>query len=140
VGWRSGLALALALLAVAACVSSDRLVGGTRGTTTGTGGSPALDVVGSWRHTVIVETNGGDVQSSETAWTFETDLDCLRAVTLRSVTFGGIVDVLIRTCTYRTGTASLTVSFTDDASSITFEARLRGDTLFLDTFAFERVR
>lgn len=133
--------MALAVVAVAACVSSDRLVGGGgRRGTTGVGGSPALDVVGSWRHTVFVETDGGDVQSTETAWTFETDLDCLRAVTLRSVTFGGVVDGLVRTCTYRTGTASLTVLFDDDSFPITFGARLRGDTLFLDEFAFERVR
>lgn len=134
--------MALAAVAVAACVSSDRLVGGGQGGrgTTGVGGSPSLDLVGSWRHTVIVETGGGDIQSTETAWTFEADLDCVRAVTLRSVAFGGVVDVLVRTCTYRTGTASVTVLFTDDALPNTFGARLRGDTLFLDEFAFERVR
>ena len=130
--------MGLALLIVAACVSSDRLVGGDRGTT-GVGRSPSLDLVGSWRHTVFVQTAEGDVQSSETAWTFEADLDCLRAVTLRSVTLGGVLDVLVRTCSYRTRSASVTVVFTDDGIPITFGARLRGDTLFLDDFAFERV-
>ena len=104
------------------------------------GGRPSLDLVGSWRHTVIVETPGGDVQASETAWTFEIDLDCLRAVTLRSVSFGGIVDVQLRACTYTTGSASVAILFDDELVPITFDARLRGDTLFLDQFAFERVR
>jgi len=80
------------------------------------------------------------VQSSETAWTFESNLDCLRVVTLRSVTVGGVVDVLARTCTYQARTASVTVLFSDDVLPVTFGARLRGDTLFLDEFAFERVR
>jgi len=131
--------VAFALLPLAGCVSSDRLTGSDRGTI-GVGGGSALDLVGSWRHTVIVQNPDGDVQASETAWTFEADLDCARVVTLRSVSFGGVIDVLARACTYRTGTAAVTVLFADDVAPITFGARLRGDTLFLDEFAFERVR
>jgi len=131
--------VAFALLTLGACVSSDSLIGSDRGTI-GVGGSPTLDLIGSWRHTVIVQTADGDIQTSETGWTFETDLDCVRVVTLRSVSVGGILDVLARTCTYQSGTASVTVLFTDDITPITFGARLRGDTLFLDEFAFERVR
>lgn len=131
--------MALAAL-VLACVGSDGLlVEGDRGTT-GVGSSPTLDLVGSWRHTVIVQTDGGDVQSSETAWTFEADLDCVRVVTLRSVSFGGVLDVLTRSCTYATGTASVRITFADDPSPVTFGARILRDTLYLDDFAFERIR
>jgi hypothetical protein len=123
-----------------ACIGSDGLVVESDRGTIGVGSSPTLDLVGSWRHTVIVQTDGGDVQSSETAWTFEDDLDCVRVVTLRSVSFGGVLDILPRTCTYTASTASVTIVFTDDPTSVTFDARVVRDTLYLDDFAFERIR
>lgn len=93
--------------------------------------------MGTWRNVIAVITDDGDVQSTETTWTF-TATSCRRTVTLISTTFG-VVDENVRDCTYTTDAVSVSVLFDGDSLEVTFAAAFRGDTLFLDDFAFVRV-
>lgn len=97
----------------------------------GSGTSLAAVVVGAWQRIVTFLDDSGFVHASETHWQFAADGTAVRAVIARNIT-AGIYDVQLSTARWGVEGTALRIEFvTPSPGVVVFEARVRGDTLYL---------
>lgn len=105
----------------------------------GTAGTQSPSLVGRWSNTVLITTPTGDVQSSQTIWSFRADGTADRTVITRSVA-AGVADTVVSSARWATSGARVTITFdTPGSGTVTFDFSVSGDTLTLGGQTFTRI-
>lgn len=136
-----GLALSLILALALACGDGGPTGTDRPGGNDGTSGSPspAQQLAGTWRTTVVVEVPG-DLQTWTTTWRFEADGTCVRTVETESLA-EGFPRITQRACTFVPGDFEITIRF-EGGGPLVLDysfAAFSTDRLILDGFEYERL-
>ena len=129
----------LLLIALAAC-DSGRL-GAPRGSTLGTGttGSSASSIVGTWRRILYFLAADGSANSSETTWRFNTDGTATRVSVTRNYT-AGLADAQSVDARWELLTQTVRITYLPPSSgTFEFTYRITRDTLYLASQGYARV-
>ena len=130
----------VAVLSVMACTDASGPI--TRAGTSARGGGGGGDdpmLVGQWSRTVIFATDDGDIHSSQTIWSFQSDSTARRSVIATSVA-AGIADTVIANARWEAGGTTVIITFEPpDSGVVSFDYRVQADTLTLGGLEFLRV-
>lgn len=138
-------ALIVAMLAVSitsACGDGGLLATDPIRATTGDGGVTALGdaLVGTWRRIIFFIDDAGVPRSSETTWRFDASGTTARSVVARDLS-SGLSDAVVITGSWHVENAEVVVTFDPPAGGqVRFSASVAGDTLFLASQPYMRVR
>lgn len=139
---RVPLAVLLAASLLGACGDSVLLSNDPiRATTGGSNASVLAEaVLGTWQRIVIFIDDAGIPRSSETTWRFDQGGSTARTVVARDLA-SGLSDPVVTTGRWRVEDSSLVVAFDPPTGGETrYSASVSGDTLFLASQAYMRVR
>ena len=136
-----GLALFLILAPILACGDGGPTGTDRPGRNEGTSGSPspAQQLAGTWRITVVVEVPG-DLQTWTTTWRFEPDGDCHQTRESESLA-EGFPRITEHPCTFTADGLEVTVAFVGGGTLVLAYsfAGFSPDRLVLDGFEYQRI-
>ncbi|MBI4503174.1 MAG: hypothetical protein HY700_18715 [Gemmatimonadetes bacterium] len=101
------------------------------------GGTPGQVITGTWRRTLVVQTQT-DVITSETTWLFATGGACERTVVTNSV-LQGFPETQRSPCSYTVAGSTATIHFDGTSGTVSFSVFVSGNKLFLGGVEFVRI-